>query len=161
MQSNSLYDTLIIDTPIGKMIATADEKAITTLDFTDETLESTPSENPLLMRLEEELYEYFEGKREIFTLPLSPIGTLFQKEVWQILCTIPYGETVSYAAEAKLCGNPKAIRAVANANGRNPISILIPCHRVIATGGGIGGYSGGIEKKKFLLELEKKKIKQA
>ena len=159
MQSDSLYDTRIIETPIGKMIATANEKAITSLDFTNEILESTPADNPLLMRLEEELYEYFEGKRETFSLPLSPSGTLFQKEVWQVLCTIPYGETVSYAAEAKLCGNPKAVRAVANANGRNPIAILIPCHRVIATEGGIGGYSGGIEKKKFLLELEKKKIK--
>lgn len=160
MQSNYPYDTRIIETPIGKMIATANEKAITSLDFTNEILESTPADNPLLMRLEEELCEYFEGKRETFTLPLSPSGTLFQKEVWQVLCTIPYGETVSYAAEAKLCGNPKAVRAVANANGRNPIAILIPCHRVIATGGGTGGYSGGIEKKKFLLELEKKKIKQ-
>lgn len=160
MQPTSLYDTCSIDTPIGKMIATADEKAILSLDFTEEILE-TISDNPLLLRLEEELCEYFKGRREIFTLPLSPKGTPFQQSVWKTLCTIPYGETVSYAAEAKLFGNPKAVRAVANANGRNPIAILIPCHRVIATGGGIGGYSGGIEKKEFLLGLEKKKIKKA
>lgn len=159
MQSNVLYDACILNTPIGKMIATADEKAILSLDFTDEILE-TISDNPLLLRLKKELCEYFEGKRRTFTLPLSPKGTPFQQSVWETLCAIPYGETVSYAAEAKLFGNPKAVRAVANANGRNPIAILIPCHRVIATGGGIGGYSGGIEKKEFLLGLEKKAIKQ-
>lgn len=159
MQFNVLYDACILNTPIGKMIATADEKAILSLDFTDEILE-TISDNPLLLRLKKELCEYFEGKRRTFTLPLSPKGTPFQQSVWETLCAIPYGETVSYAAEAKLFGNPKAVRAVANANGRNPIAILIPCHRVIATGGGIGGYSGGIEKKEFLLGLEKKAIKQ-
>jgi len=153
-----MYDTHIINTPIGKMIATADEKAITSLDFTDET-DSTSSENPLLIRLEEELREYFEGKRQSFTLPLSPNGTVFQKEAWKRLCAIPYGETISYATEAKVFGNPKAVRAVANANGRNPIAILIPCHRVIASDGGIGGYSGGVWRKEFLLALEKEEDK--
>lgn len=161
MSSNTLCNIHTITTPIGTLVATADEKAVISLDFTDESLKSIPTDNPLLLRLEKELHEYFEGKRRIFTLPLSPKGTLFQQSVWETLCTIPYGETVSYAEEAKLLGNPKAVRAVANANGRNPIIILIPCHRVIATGGGIGGYSGGIERKEFLLKLEKKKIKQA
>ncbi len=154
MQPNNFYDTLIIDTPIGKMIAAADEHGIASLDFMDKIVNQTSSENPLLIRLEKELNEYFAGNRQTFTLPLSLNGTEFQKEVWKTLRTIPYGETVSYAAEAKMFGNPKAVRAVASANARNPISILIPCHRVIATGGGIGGYSGGIEKKEFLLELE-------
>jgi methylated-DNA-[protein]-cysteine S-methyltransferase len=146
----------ILHTPIGTMIAAADEHGITSLDFTDETLQSADSENPLLLRLEEELREYFEGKRKTFTLPLNPQGTPFQKGVWETLRTIPYGETISYAQEAERFGNPKAVRAVASANGRNPIAILIPCHRVIASGGGIGGYSGGIAKKEFLLKLEKK-----
>jgi len=114
------------------------------------------SDTPLLIRLEEELREYFEGKRKIFTLPLAPDGTPFQKKVWETLRIIPYGETISYAEEAKLFGNAKAVRAVASANGRNPISILIPCHRVIATGGGLGGYSGGLWRKEFLLAVEKK-----
>lgn len=155
MQSETFYGTYIIDTPIGTMVATASENAITSLDFTDATAQIITSCHPLLLRLKEELYEYFEGKRHTFTLPLSPQGTPFQKQVWETLLTIPYGETISYAEEAERFGNPKAIRAVASANGRNPIAILIPCHRVIASGGGLGGYSGGIEKKEFLLQLEK------
>lgn len=157
MPSNTLSNIYIITTPIGTLVATADEEAVISLDFTDEPLTSIPTNNPLLLRLEKELHEYFEGKRRTFTLPLSPKGTLFQKSVWETLCTIPYGETISYAQEAKLFGNPKAVRAVANANGRNPIIILIPCHRVITTAGGIGGYSAGIERKEFLLNLEKRK----
>lgn len=156
MQPNTSYNILIINTPIGTMIATADEEGITSLDFAEDVPSLTHSDNPLLLRLKKELYEYFEGKRTAFTLPLNPHGTPFQKTVWETLRTIPYGETISYAQEAQKFGNPKAIRAVANANGRNPIAILIPCHRVIASGGGIGGYSGGIEKKEFLLALEKK-----
>ena len=156
MQPNNFYDTLIIDTPIGTMIAITDGEAITSLDFTENSPAIDNSDHPLLLHLEEELHEYFAGKRQTFTLPINPKGTPFQKGVWETLRTISYGNTVSYAQEAKMFGNPKAVRAVASANGRNPISILIPCHRVIATGGGLGGYSGGIEKKEFLLELEKK-----
>ena len=145
----------IISTPLGTMVATTNGEAITALDFVNNTMHIENSNHPLLLQLENELLEYFAGQRTIFTLPLNPAGTPFQKSVWQTLCTIAYGETISYASEAKLFGNPKAVRAVANANGRNPISIVIPCHRVIATGGGLGGYSGGIEKKEFLLALEK------
>lgn len=160
MQPETIDDIYIINTPIGTMIATADEKSITSLDFTDERHENISSDNPLLIRLEEELREYFEGKRRTFTLPLSPNGTVFQKKVWKTLLSIPYGETISYAKESERFGNPKAIRAVASANGRNPISILIPCHRVIATGGGLGGYSGGLWRKEFLLALEKEVTKK-
>ncbi|MDP3292998.1 MAG: methylated-DNA--[protein]-cysteine S-methyltransferase [Sulfuricurvum sp.] len=146
----------LIHTPIGKMIAAADENAITSLDFTNESELIQNSDTPLLLRLDKELHEYFAGKRKVFTLPLSVQGTPFQKQVWETLLTIPYGITISYASEAERFGNPKAIRAVASANGRNPIAILIPCHRVIASDGTLGGYSGGIEKKEFLLELEQK-----
>lgn len=156
MQSDTRYYTRFLDTPVGTMIAATDGEALLSLDFTDTADDGTSSDHPLLIRLQEELYEYFEGARRTFTLPLSPQGTPFQKEVWKTLLSIPYGETISYAQEAQRFGNPKAIRAVASANGRNPIAILIPCHRVIATGGGIGGYSGGIEKKEFLLRLEKR-----
>jgi methylated-DNA-[protein]-cysteine S-methyltransferase len=138
------------------MIAVTDGEAITSLDFTDDASMIENTDHPLLLQLEKELGEYFVGERTSFSLPLNPTGTPFQKSIWETLRTIHYGETISYATEAKLFGNPKAVRAVANANGRNPIAILIPCHRVIATGGGLGGYSGGIEKKEFLLVLEKK-----
>jgi methylated-DNA-[protein]-cysteine S-methyltransferase len=147
--------TRSIITPLGAMVAVTDGDAIISLDFTDDVSMSDNSDHPLLLQLEKELEEYFTETRTSFSLPLNPTGTLFQKSVWQTLLTIPYGETLSYADEAKRFGKPKAIRAVANANGRNPIAILIPCHRVIATGGGLGGYSGGIEKKEFLLKLEK------
>ncbi len=156
MQSPVLYDLHTIDTPIGTLIATVRNNALVALNFSDEAPDTTRSSHPLLLRLETELSEYFAGARRDFTLPLDPQGTPFQKQVWKTLLTIPYGETISYAQEAKIFGNPKAVRALASANGRNPIAILIPCHRVIASGGGLGGYSGGIDKKEFLLELEKK-----
>jgi O-6-methylguanine DNA methyltransferase len=138
------------------MITTANEDAIISFDFIEEgkIYQSINAPSPLLLRLEKEVLEYFRGERKEFTIPLSPSGTTFQKEVWDTLLSIPYGTTVSYKTEAKIFGNPKAIRAVANANGKNPISILIPCHRVIASDGSLGGYSGGLDKKKFLLFLE-------
>lgn len=149
--------TSYFSSPIGTIIITANEDAITSLDFTDETPTiHHHTDHPLLLRLEIELSEYFGGIRRDFTLPLAPEGTPFQQHVWEVLRTIPYGETISYAQEAALFGNPKATRAVGSANGRNPIAILIPCHRVIASGGGLGGYSGGLWRKEFLLELEKK-----
>lgn len=151
------YFSQLIHSPIGTMIAVTNGEAITSLDFTDKAVRVQNSNHPLLIQLELELSEYFAGERDHFTLPLNPAGTPFQKEVWKTLLTIPYGETISYASEAKRFGNPKAVRAVANANGKNPIAILIPCHRVIASGGGLGGYSGGIDKKEFLLRLESEK----
>lgn len=147
-----------IMSPIGNLVATADDEFITSLDFTDEPMNIQNSDHPLLLCLEKELQEYFAGKRRDFTLPLAPKGTPFQKGVWETLCTIPYGDTISYAKEAERFGNPKAVRAVGSANGRNPIAILIPCHRVIASDGTLGGYSGGIEKKKFLLQLEQNSL---
>lgn len=146
----------IIATPVGKMIAKADDYALTYLDFIDDSSVANENSNhPLLIQLEVELGEYFAKKRQIFTIPLSPSGTAFQMSVWATLRTISYGSTISYADEAKIFGNPKATRAVANANGKNPISILIPCHRVISSNGSIGGYSGGLWRKEFLLSLEK------
>ncbi|MDD5156631.1 methylated-DNA--[protein]-cysteine S-methyltransferase [Sulfurimonas sp.] len=155
MKDKTDYFIRIINSPIGKIIATAEHDSITNLDFIDDTEAYISSDNPLLLQLEKELFEYFEKKRKIFTLPLNPKGTQFQQGVWETLKTIPYGQTLSYAAEAQRFGSPKAVRAVANANGKNPISILIPCHRVISSSGKIGGYSGGIYKKEFLLALEK------
>ena len=102
MQPETIYDTYTIDTPIGTMIATADENGIASLDFTDKTPQIIISKYPLLLQLEKELHEYFAGKRKVFTLPLNPHGTPFQKQVWETLQTIPYGETISYAQEAEI-----------------------------------------------------------
>lgn len=149
---------LSIQTPIGMMSAKANDSGIYSLDFADDG-ETAASNDPLLLRLRDELDEYFALTRREFTVPLAPVGTPFQMGVWRTLQKIPYGQTVSYAKESEMLGRPSAVRAVANANGKNPIAILIPCHRVIASGGGIGGYSGGIWRKEFLLELERSRTK--
>lgn len=101
-----------------------------------------------------ELTEYFAGERQQFGVPLELYGTPFQKEVWQALCQIPYGQTISYKTLAETLGKPTAFRACANANGKNPISLIVPCHRVIASDGGLGGYTGGLDIKRTLLRLE-------
>ncbi|MBB6481741.1 methylated-DNA--[protein]-cysteine S-methyltransferase [Spirochaeta isovalerica] len=108
----------------------------------------------LFEKTERQLEEYFNGNREVFDIPLITAGTDFQKEVWEALQTIPYGRTESYGELAARMGREKAVRAVAGANGANGISILIPCHRIIAADGSLGGYAGGIPAKKKLLELE-------
>lgn len=113
-------------------------------------------ETKILMKAMSQLEEYFNGERKIFDLPIKLIGTEFQKKVWRALCDVPYGETRSYSDIAKAVGNKKAARAVGMANNKNPISIIIPCHRVIGADGKMVGYGGGIDKKVFLLDLEKK-----
>ena len=112
-------------------------------------------ETPLLREAYKQLSEYLIGKRLNFDLPLNPRGTVFQQQVWKALCDIPYGETRSYKQIAEAIGNPKAVRAVGMANNRNPLLIVIPCHRVIGANGKLVGYGAGIEKKEFLLKLEK------
>ncbi|MFV8783287.1 methylated-DNA--[protein]-cysteine S-methyltransferase [Microbulbifer sp. SA54] len=102
----------------------------------------------------EQLRDYFEGRRRTFDLPLDAAGTPFQQGVWRALCAIPYGETRSYRELAEAIGNPKAVRAVARANGANPLSIVVPCHRVIGADGTLTGYAGGLEMKARLLALE-------
>ena len=157
-----------IETPIGTMVACATDKGICVLEFSDSKMleaelkniaqrEKTTvvqGESPYFALLEEELSEYFAGKRRVFSVSLSPFGTDFQQRVWQVLQTIPYGQTWSYKQQATALGSPKSVRAVANANGMNRISILIPCHRVIGSNGTLTGYGGGLWRKKFLLELE-------
>ena len=105
--------------------------------------------------LETQLAEYFAGRRRKFPVRLDLRGTPFQRKVWEALCTIPYGETRSYADVARQIRRPRAFRAVGMANHWNPVAIIVPCHRVVATGGALGGYGGGLRMKKFLLELEK------
>ena len=155
---NHQINKLIIKTPIGNMLAVSDGQALHSLEFTEEATPAS-TKDALLLSLKKELDEYFDGKRREFAVPLAPVGTPFQTNVWHTLEQIPYGETVSYAKESEMLGRPSAVRAVASANGKNPIAILIPCHRVIASNGGIGGYNGGIWRKEFLLELEAKNNK--
>lgn len=164
-----IVDLKRIETPLGTMIACANENGICMLEFSDRKALPTElkeiskhfdanivqGENPHFKTLEKELEEYFEGKLKDFTVPLAPVGTDFQKKVWEILRTIPYGTTRTYQQQADILGNPKAVRAVANTNGLNKISIIIPCHRVIGTNGTLTGYGGGIWRKQKLLELEK------
>lgn len=117
--------------------------------------EKTEKKNhPVLVETERQLQEYFDGERDSFSVPLDFKGTDFQKKVWKALLTIPYGETRSYAQIAKQIGSPKAMRAVGAANGRNPISIIAPCHRVIGANGKLVGFAGGLEAKTYLLDLE-------
>ena len=140
--------------PIGPLWICSDADAITGLHFTRQDGQAGEL-LPLHQAAAEQLEAYFAGKRTVFALPLRPAGTAFQLSVWQALTEIPYGETRSYGEIAAAVGNSKASRAVGMANNRNPISILIPCHRVIGSTGVLVGYGGGLEKKLFLLELEK------
>jgi len=128
--------------------------AITTHDF----CEGVEQETPLIQKAFLQLSEYFRGERRKFDLSLNPRGTVFQKQVWKALLEIPYGETRSYKQIAEAIGNPKAVRAVGMANNRNPLLIVVPCHRVIGANGKLVGYGAGLDKKEFLLRLEKVSI---
>ena len=116
---------------------------------------NAPASDPLAQQLERELTEWFAGERREFDIPVSLYGTPFQRSVWEALCEIPYGAVQSYGGLAKSVGKPEAVRAVGTANGRNPVSIIVPCHRVIGANGSLTGYAGGLERKRFLLALEK------
>lgn len=141
--------------PFGKLMLLEKNGAIAALQTASHEESSVPEEEtPLLLEAKKQLEEYFQRRRKTFDLPLSPEGTAFQRRVWDALLTIPYGVTWSYLQLARAVGNPKACRAVGGANGKNPIMIIIPCHRVIAADGGLGGYSGGLHIKTALLELE-------
>ncbi|HHW30610.1 MAG TPA: methylated-DNA--[protein]-cysteine S-methyltransferase [Clostridiaceae bacterium] len=146
----------IYDTDIGKITIASNNEAIISVNFgiTEEFGECRPTE--LISRAAQQLNEYFAGKRRVFDVPIQAMGTPFQKLVWNALMTIPYGETRSYKQIAMMIGKPKACRAVGMANNRNPIAIIIPCHRVIGSDGSLVGYGGGLDIKKQLLSLEKR-----
>lgn len=161
-----------VDTPLGTMIAIASEQGIVLFEFAEgahlergvndlfkhlpQGGEIRDEPHPHLDRLRQEISEYFAGRRTRFDVPLHLLGTPFQLQVWSALLRIPYGCTCSYAEEAAMIGRPAAVRAVANANGRNRLPILVPCHRVIGSDGSLTGYSAGIQRKIRLLELERK-----
>lgn len=147
--------TAFVETPIGILEVKGDADGLVSVLFKDSenvvVSEEIPSE---LNDTVAQLQEYFEGKRKDFDLILSPEGTNFQRRVWTQLQKIPFGKTTSYQQMANQLGDPKVIRAAASANGKNPISIIIPCHRVIGSDGSLTGYAGGLHRKKWLLEHE-------
>lgn len=148
-----------IDSEIGPLYIVASAKYVYGISFGKEIGVSREKENspvsPMLDKAQKQIEEYFAGKRRVFDLPLEFEGTDFQKKVWKELCKIPYGKTCSYKDIATAVGDPKACRAVGTANGRNPICVIVPCHRVINAGGKLGGYTGGLWIKEKLLSLEK------
>ena len=140
------------ESPVGEVGVAEDEGKIVWVGFGE--AEGRRGTSPLLRDAEGQLRAYFAGRLHKFDLPLGLRGTEFQKRVWRALCRIPYGETRSYGEVAAMIGNPKACRAVGMANNRNPVSIIVPCHRVVGSDGSLVGYGGGLGVKKFLLELE-------
>ena len=145
------------DTVIGEIYITEKNNYICNVSF--ETLNYTNKETPLIKKTYSQLKEYFAGKRKCFDIPISATGTEFQIKVWEELQKIPYGKTATYKEIAKNIGNKNASRPVGMANNKNPIAIIIPCHRVIGTKGDLTGYAGGIKIKKYLLDLEKQNSK--
>ncbi len=159
MTANTIYTN--IDSPLGRIMVLGDGQFVTGLYMLDH--KGGPGLDPSwklteepFSAIREQLAEYFAGRRQEFTVPLKLVGTPFQRSVWQELLRIPFGSTISYAELARRIGQPTASRAVGNANGRNPVSILVPCHRVIGANGQLTGYGGGIDRKQWLLEWERR-----
>jgi len=151
-----------MDSPVGRLRLIANEKALVAVLWENEKPKRiqlaelmVEPEHPVLLQVRQQLEEYFEGNRQRFDIPLDFAGTEFQKLVWTELLKIPYGQTRSYGQIAQAIGRPKAMRAVGAANGRNPISIIAPCHRVIGASGALTGFAGGLDNKTILLNLEK------
>lgn len=147
----------IYQSPVGPLTLISDGAGLTDLQFENPRYPYAPApagEDQVLKEARRQLDAYFAGKLRTFELPLAPQGTPFQKSVWAALVKIPYGATMSYGGLAAAIGKPKAMRAVGLANGRNPISIIVPCHRVIGADGSLTGYGGGMERKRRLLDLE-------
>ena len=143
-------------TPIGRLQIFADSEYITRISFFEKKMQGAiEKETPLIKKMYLELEEYFAGKRKSFDVPVKPHGTSFQQSTWDALLKIPYGETRSYKQIAEMIGKPAACRAVGMANNRNPIPVVIPCHRVVGANGDLTGYAGGLEVKRKLLGLEK------
>lgn len=151
----------VVSSPLGELLLVGDGYALTGLFMAPEQGETATvgsdwrADPALFTEAEEQLRAYFAGELRVFDVPLAPRGTTFQRQVWQALTTIPYGRTATYAAIAAKVGRPTAFRAVGLANGRNPISVVVPCHRVIGSDGTLTGYGGGLGRKRQLLDLER------
>jgi methylated-DNA-[protein]-cysteine S-methyltransferase len=153
----------VIESPIGKLKLVASDKGLVAILWENDSPRRVrlselvaDEQHPVIVETERQLGEYFAGKRKAFSVALDMRGTRFQKNVWEALLAIPFGETRSYGQLAKQLGNPRATRAVGAANGRNPISIIVPCHRVIGSSGKLTGFAGGLETKAHLLSLEER-----
>jgi methylated-DNA-[protein]-cysteine S-methyltransferase len=150
-----------IKSPVGELTVIVTEKNLVAVLWENEKRESKvllekskPGSNEIIKKAEKQLSEYFKGQRKVFDLPLEFSGTVFQKRVWQALTEIPYGQTMSYGALARKIGSPNTQRAVGASNGKNPVSIVVPCHRVIGSDGKLTGFAGGLKNKSYLLNLE-------
>lgn len=149
-----------IESPVDPLLLAADERGLHLIEFhaprhpMSQLADWKEGDNPVLQSARMQLHDYFDGTRQEFDLPLAPHGTEFQVTVWNALAGIPYGQTISYAQLAQRVGRPSAMRAVGAANGRNPLPIVLPCHRVIGANGSLTGFGGGLPTKQFLLELE-------
>ena len=148
-----------IDSPVGPLMLAADDHGLRHIEFRDNRHPVNRGDwhggdNAILQATEAQLAEYFAGTRTTFDLPLAPRGTEFQLRVWEALVRIPHGSTSTYAEQARAIGSPDAVRAVGAANGRNPLPIVLPCHRVIGADGALVGFGGGLPIKEFLLRLE-------
>lgn len=155
------YVFTAFQSPVGELKLVASDQGLMAILWANDNPNRVPlgsmkrdDANPVLIQTRLQLEQYFAGKRQRFVLPLNFVGTDFQKQVWQSLLTIPFGETRSYGQIALQIGKPKAARAVGAANGRNPISIVIPCHRVIGSNGELTGFAGGLKAKAYLIEIE-------
>jgi methylated-DNA-[protein]-cysteine S-methyltransferase len=151
------------DSPIGRMLLVGEKGVLTELHFPNSTRElqipaTWQKDEGCFQETLRQLQQYFAGERREFDLPLAAKGTLFQQRVWQELCRIPYGQTANYGAIAERIGNPKACRAVGMANRKNPIPIIIPCHRIIGKDGSLTGFGGGLDVKQQLLDLERESL---
>jgi methylated-DNA-[protein]-cysteine S-methyltransferase len=147
----------ITDSPVGPLTLVEVGGALAGLYLTDHRHQPTiagPRDDTVLPAVRDQLAAYFDGELREFDVPLAVTGTPFQEQVWKALATIPYGDTWSYRELAEAIGNPKAVRAVGLANGKNPVSIVVPCHRVVGADGSLTGYGGGLPAKRFLLDLE-------
>lgn len=151
----------LMPSPVGQLMLVANPQALIAVLWDNDLPERVKlgemkqnKKHPVLLKAKQQLEEYFKGQRTDFDVPIEFYGTSFQQQVWQALLTIPYGETRSYKQIAQQIGNEKAVRAVGAANGKNPISIIAPCHRVIGTNGKLVGFAGGLERKEILLNIE-------
>ena len=151
-----MTDYRVLPTPLGALMICGDREGLTKVEFCDEELNSEPVSNPLIDRAVAQLEEYFDGQRRTFDLPLKPDGSEFQHRVWKQLQAVGCGDTASYGAIAVAVGKPTASRAVGAANGRNPIAIIVPCHRIIGSNGTLTGYAGGLDRKRWLLAHEQR-----
>ncbi|HMI06844.1 MAG TPA: methylated-DNA--[protein]-cysteine S-methyltransferase [Flavobacterium sp.] len=154
-------ETAYIKSPLGITKISGDENGICVISILSEETETSPEIPKILQEAVSQLNDYFDGKCNDFTFKLNPAGTEFQQKVWQELLKIPFGKTMSYMDLSKKLGDVKAIRAVASANGKNPLWIVVPCHRVIGTDGSLTGYAGGLWRKKWLLEHENPPTQQS